>query len=463
MSKKLLLINPFSTYMQQYRQDVNMQAASPPLSLGVIAALTSSDWEIEIADENFDIFEFRDADLVGITAVTSSVNRAYELSDIYRNKGIKTVIGGIHASMLPDEASKYFDAVVIGEAESVWATLLEDFSNNSLKKKYYGEQLPMENCVIPRRDLFHKKYTYANLQTSRGCPMLCDFCSVHVFNGSCYRQRPVNEVLDELETIDEDLVFFVDDNIIGHNKQTIARAKELFKGMIDRGIKKDWYCQASINFADDDEVLKYASESGCRMVLLGIESEKVHQLEETNKTLNLNRGIESYEKLFERMHTHGIAALGAMIYGMDGDSREDLFARTKFALESGMDAMQATIMTPLPGTGLFKRMEKEDRLLHNNFPEDWKYYHFLEIAHKPIKMDPKEFMLAMFENWGILYDHKTLQRKMLKTLKSTHNVRAAAWSYISNVERHNIALIKKQEFIDPTEFLKGLSQDFQKD
>lgn len=293
--------------------------------------------------------------------------------------------------------------------------------------------------------------------------MLCDFCSVHVFNGSCYRQRPVNEVLDELETIDEDLVFFVDDNIIGHNKQTIARAKELFKGMIDRGIKKDWYCQASINFADDDEVLKYASESGCRMVLLGIESEKVHQLEETNKTLNLNRGIESYEKLFERMHTHGIAALGAMIYGMDGDSREDLFARTKFALESGMDAMQATIMTPLPGTGLFKRMEKEDRLLHNNFPEDWKYYHFLEIAHKPIKMDPKEFMLAMFENWGILYDHKTLQRKMLKTLKSTHNVRAAAWSYISNVERHNIALIKKQEFIDPTEFLKGLSQDFQKD
>ena len=457
MSKKLLLINPFSTYMQQYRQDVNMQAASPPLSLGVIAALTPDDWEIEIADENFDVFEYREADLVGITSVTSSVNRAYELSEIYRKKGIKTVIGGIHASMMPDEASQYFDAVVIGEAESIWAKLLEDFDNNILKKRYIGEQLPMKNCVIPRRDLFHKKYTYANLQTSRGCPMLCDFCSVHVFNGSCYRQRPVEEVLDELETIKEDMVFFVDDNIIGHNKQTIARAKELFKGMIDRGIKKDWYCQASINFADDEEVLKYASESGCRMVLLGIESEKADQLKETNKTMNLNRGVDSYERLFDRMHKYGIAALGALIYGMDSDNKQDLFARTKFALDSGMDAMQATIMTPLPGTGLFKRMVKNNRLIYNNFPEDWKYFHFLEIVHKPIKIEPKEFMKAMYENWEILYDHKTLQRKMLKTLKSTHNVRTAAWSYISNVERHNIALIKKQDLLDPNEFLKGIA------
>jgi len=402
--KTLLLINPFSRHKKDDLHDVH--AMSPPLALGIIAALTPDEWDVEIMDENFEDFSYKEADLVGITAVTASINRAYEIAGIYRDKGVRTVIGGIHASMLPEEAQDYFDVVVTGEAESVWPNVIKDIEEGSVKNRYDGKLMPMDNAPLPRRDLFHPAYTYANIQTTRGCPMQCDFCSVHTFNGNHYRQRPVEEVLDELETIPHERVYFVDDNIIGYNKKSTARAKALFKGMIDRGIKKDWYCQASLNFADDEEVLEYAAKSGCRMVLIGIESEKVDQLEETNKKLNLKMGTDSYNDVFDKIHKYGISVLGALIYGLDSDSKQDLYDRSNFAIESKMDAMQATIVTPLPGTGLFNRLEKENRLIYTDFPKDWEHYHFLEVVHQPGKMQPEELMEAMWENWDILYKHR---------------------------------------------------------
>lgn len=452
--KKLLLINPFSRYKWHEMYDVH--SISPPLALGIIAALTPESWDVEIHDENFEEFSFKEADFVALTALTANSNRAYEIADIYRKAGIPTAIGGIHASMLPDEAQKFVDVVVVGEAESIWPEIIRDFERNGLKGRYIGELLPMVNAPLPRRDLFHPSYSYANIQTSRGCPMNCDFCSVHTFNGSKYRQRPVEEVLDELETIPQNLVYFVDDNIIGYSKQSAERAIRLFKGMIERGIKKDWYCQASLNVADNEDVLKYAAGSGCRMILIGIESEKVEQLTEVNKKLNLKMGIDQYQQVFDRIHKYGISVLGALIYGLDGDSREDLFDRTRFAVESGMDAMQATIVTPLPGTGLFERIKEQNRLLYTDYPEDWKYYHFLEVVHKPLKMSAEAFMDAMWENWAIMYDEKTLQKKMLRTLKETRNARAATWAYLSNVERHNIAFGNKRKQLDPNILLKGL-------
>ena len=452
--KKLLLINPFSRYKWHEMYDVH--SISPPLALGIIAALTPDNWDVEIHDENFEEFTYKEADFVALTTVTANSNRAYEIAGIYREAGIPTAIGGIHASMLPDEALQYVDVVVVGEAESIWPQIIRDFENHSLKRKYKGELLPMANATIPRRDLFHASYTYANIQTSRGCPMNCDFCSVHTFNGSKYRQRPVEDVLDELETIPQDLVYFVDDNIIGYSKDSASRAISLFKGMIDRGIKKDWYCQASLNIADDEEVLKYMAESGCRMILIGIESEKQEQLTEVNKKMNLRMGIERYQEIFDRIHKYGISVLGALIYGLDSDSKQDLSDRTRFAIDIGMDAMQATIVTPLPGTGLFERMKRENRLLYTDFPGDWKYYHFLEVVHKPLKMSSEEFMEAMWENWSVLYDGKTLQKKMLRTLKETRNTKAATWAYLSNVERHNMAFGNRRAPLDPNIILKGL-------
>ncbi len=221
-------------------------------------------------------------------------------------------------------------------------------------------------------------------------------------------------------------------------------------------LKKDWYCQASLNIADNDEVLKYASESGCRMILVGIESEKVDQLMETNKKMNLKIGIDHYEEAFQKIHSYGISVLGALVFGLDSDSLQDLKNRAQFAINSGIDAMQATIVTPLPGTGLFKRLQKENRLLYTNFPKDWEHYHFHEVSHIPIKMTSKELGDAMNDCWKTMWSEKTVYRKMLKTLKETKNAKAATWAFASNTERHNTAFGKGKAAWDIEKILKGI-------
>ena len=438
--RKLLLINPLNSHKRDEVFDTS--SISPPLSLGIVAALTPENWDIEIIDENFETFQYKEADLVGITALTSAAFRAYELAALYRKKGTKVILGGIHVSMVPEEAKEYADTIVTGEAEGVWEKVINDFESKSLKKIYRGELEDLVDSVKPRRDLFHPSYNYANIQTTRGCPMRCDFCSVHTFNGSKYRQRPVEEVLDEIEEIKHERLFFVDDNLIGYTKQSAERAIELFKGMINRGLKKDWYCQASLNIADNHEVLKYAAESGCRMILIGIESEKVDQLKETNKKMNLKIGVDHYEESFQKIHSHGISVLGAMVLGLDSDSVEDIKNRANYLINSGIDAMQATILTPLPGTGLFNRLKKEGRLLYTEYPEDWQRYHFHEVIHKPLKMSHTELMGAIEDCWRTIWNEKTIYRKMLKTLKETKNAKAATWALTSNTERHNLAFGK---------------------
>jgi radical SAM superfamily enzyme YgiQ (UPF0313 family) len=296
VSKKLLLINPVNP--RRVGLTVNPSSRFPPLGLGVVAALTPDHWDVEVLDENFEPFEYREADLVGLTAFTAAVTRAYEIAGVYREKGTPTVLGGIHASMLPEEALRWVDAVVIGEAEGVWARVIGDFEAGKLQSTYRGEWLELREMAKPRHDIFHPGYMFGSIQTARGCPMDCEFCSVSAFNGRRYRQRPVEEVLDELEAIPHRMVFFVDDNIIGYGKRAAARAVALFKGMVERGIKKDWFCQASMNFADDEEVLEYAAKSGCRMVFLGVEAEDIDVLEEVNKKLNVRMGVKGYEEVF---------------------------------------------------------------------------------------------------------------------------------------------------------------------
>lgn len=456
-NRKLILINPLNAHKKDEVFDT--LSISPPLSLGIIAALTPENWDIEIIDENFEPFKFKEADLVGITALTSAAVRAYELSKVYQEKGIKVVLGGIHVSMVPDEAEQYADSIVTGEAEGVWGDVIKDFENDNLKKRYRGELEDLIDSVSPRRDLFHSSYNYANIQTTRGCPMRCDFCSVHTFNGSKYRQRPVNDVLDEIEAIEHERLFFVDDNLIGYTKKSAERAIELFKGMIDRGYNKDWYCQASLNIAENDEVLSYAAKSGCRMILIGIESEKVDQLKETNKKMNLKIGVDHYEKAFQKIHSHGISVLGAMVLGLDSDSIDDIRNRAQYLMNSGIDAMQATILTPLPGTGLYKRLQKEGRLLYTNYPYDWQRYHFHEVIHKPLKMSPEELMKSIEECWKTIWNEKTIYRKMLKTLKETKNAKAATWALTSNTERHNLAFGKESKNWNINQMLKKLHND----
>jgi len=433
---KLLLINPLNTRRKGLIR--NPESIYPPLSLGIIAALTPDHWEVELLDENFEPFRFIEADLVGFTALTSSVNRAYELSQIYRKNNIKTVIGGIHVSMLPDEALQYADIVVKGEVESVWKEVISDFTNNRLKSVYEGKWLPMVNQPLPRINMFHPGYAFGSLQTTRGCPMNCEFCSVHTFNGSHYRPRPVDEVIEEYSRIKQKNVYFVDDNLSGYGKKSADRIIEICKGIIDKGIKKDWFCSASMNIGENEDLLHYMSEAGCKMIFLGIESELIDQLEASNKKTNLKIGIDNFDKVYNALHRHGIAVLGAFIFGLESDTPEKIINRAKYILNSGVDAMQTTILTPLPGTALYNRFVKENRLIYTNYPIDWEKYSFAEVVFKPSLMEVKEFENAVHEAWSLIYDAKTLKRKMMATLKSTRSAVAATWAYTSNIQYHNL-------------------------
>ena len=446
--RKLLLVNPLSTKREGLI--LHHHVIYPPLGLGIVGALTPEHWEVEIVDENFTRFQYQDADLVGLTALTSSATRAYEIAAEYRRQGISTVLGGIHASMVPDEAEKYVDAVVVGEVESVWADVIRDFEEGKLGKRYKAELLPFENAVRPRRELFHPDYRFASIQTTRGCPMKCEFCSVHTFNGHKYRLRPVEEVLDELETIPQEKIYFVDDNLIGYGKRSLERAKNLFRGMIERGIRKQWFCSASMNFADDEELLELAAKAGCVMVLLGIESERIDQLEETNKKLNAKMGIESYDEVFRKIHAYGISVLGAFIYGLESDTPETMRHRTEYINHADIDAVQATILTPLPGTPLFDRMLAEGKILYDQFPEDWENYDFAEIVFRHRNMNSTEFMKEVRENWDALYNDKILKKKFLRTLKQTRSALAAIWSYGSNLQYHNMVYegVRPRKYIE---------------
>lgn len=432
-NKKLLLINAV--------QDVELSLGTVPIfcfsptGLDYVAALTPSDWDIKIVDEHVESVTFEEVDLVGITAMTCNAPRAYEISERYRQKGIKTVMGGFHASICYDEAIKFFDSVVIGEAESVWGTVIHDFEHNNLKPFYKGEHIPLDNLIWPKRNQYNLHKYRGNgvyVLTARGCPNNCDFCVAATFYGNKYRQRPVEEVLDELESFSERNFFFLDDNILGYGNKAEQRAIQLFKGMSDRGLKKRWASQVGIDFANNPDVLKWAKKSGCMVVFIGFESINTETLQSMHKGRNLKVGTSHYKDIINRIHDHGIAVHGAFLFGNDEDNKDVFHRTTEFILDAKIDSVQFTVLTPYPGTRLYERLRQEGRLLLTNYPEDWKHYDMVSVTFRPKQMTPDELREGVAQMCLDTSGRLTTLKRAFHSLCQTKCLHVPFFSYIWN-------------------------------
>jgi radical SAM superfamily enzyme YgiQ (UPF0313 family) len=376
---RLYLINPSNQLVSMAKLKKNRWKRYriwKPLNLLVLAGLTPPEWEITIIDENLGIPDYSgmpQPDLVGITAFTSQANRAYEVAAHFRDLGVSVVMGGIHATFCLDEVSKRVDSVVTGEAEGIWPRVLEDVKNGNLKRRYDGGLAKIKDIPSARHDLLTSGYALGAIQTARGCPLNCSFCSVTAFNGPHYRPRPIADVVREFQLIREKRVLIVDDNLVGTRSEHIARAKDLFRAMAQANLEKEWICQATINFADDEELLALAARAGCSGVFIGFESSKPEGLRELDKKFNLLRNRD-FRASVKRIQRHNILVVGSFIIGLDVDKPGIGEHIAEAAHQYGLDYLNMLFLTPLPGTKLWKKMKSEKRILLEAFPGDWKYY-----------------------------------------------------------------------------------------
>ncbi len=380
--RKLLLILPQNERAYWGRVSAEGKTGVARLSLITIAALTPSHWEIEILDARVTPVDFtQQVDLVGITALTPEIPSAYGIADGFRKNGVTVVIGGVHASALPEESLQHADSVVVGEAEGLWRQLLLDFEQGALKPLYRANGLiDMTGMVIPRRDLLdRKRYApfFNTVQATRGCPCDCEYCSVTAFFGGQFRTRPIPEVIKEIQAFDTREFFCVDDNIIGRP----AYAKELFRALIP--LKRIWVGQATINLGRDEDLLSLYAESGGKYVFIGFESLSQDNLSRMNKAWN---SPNAYQEAIQKIHAAGIHIVGSFMFGLDDDD-SSVFQRTvDFIIEHNIDAAQFHILTPLPGTRLYTTLEQEGRIIDR----DWAKYHTGEVVFTPKNMTVDE-------------------------------------------------------------------------
>jgi radical SAM superfamily enzyme YgiQ (UPF0313 family) len=428
---QLLLINPSN----KHKGLGNIRSTAwPPLNLPYLAALTPARYKIEVIDENIEPFRFQKADIVGITSYTSSVSRGYEIAQMYRKLGIPTVMGGIHVSMMPEEAFNYCDTVVVGEAEGVWPTVLDDFEAGTMKRQYQGSWPDLADLPIPRRDILQNDYySWGSIQTSRGCPMNCAFCSVSAFNGRRFRRRDLEAVISELEQIPQKNVMITDDNLIGYSKEDRDWARLFFSRIIEKGIKKTFFAQASIQFGEDLELIKLAAAGGLKILFIGFESVNPESLKSYQKGVNLKRlQQDKYHELISKIRSAGIAVIGAFVLGSDDDDLSIFHSTLAFVESSGMDVLQITKPTPLPGTQLWKDLLNEGRILNLDFPKAWEDYRLTKMVYKPGKMSVEEVYEGFTYIRTIYYGFWRTLKRTMDTLFTTKDLVTTILAYKFN-------------------------------
>jgi radical SAM superfamily enzyme YgiQ (UPF0313 family) len=410
MEPKLLLINPAmstgnplragpgssqrplaapSALARQHRQaNAGGLVTMEPLALAYVAALTPPHWQVRIVDEVLDdIPAGYVPDLVGLSSLTITAPRAYQIASWYRDRGIPVVMGGVHATLCPDEAGEYVDAVYLGEAERGWPQVIADFEEGRLQRRYNAGASSLQDLPRPRRGLYEHHYRLNLVSASRGCRYRCEFCTLWKLDGGRYRARPPEAVWRELEEMpDHRPTLFTDENVFTERDWAVA----LFQGMADRGLRRPYAVQASLNVADDAEMLAALKGSGCMTVLIGFESVSEQSLRIMRKGVNLKIGVDHYQERIDRLHDQGLAVSGTFMFGNDGD-QPDIFERTvEFVLDTGLDLAHFGLLTPYPGTDLYDRLARENRLLYTDFPQDYARYDLHTAVFRPREMTAEQ-------------------------------------------------------------------------
>lgn len=364
-------------------------ASLPSLGLLTLAALTPDHYDIsyvevpELPEELPGPF-----DIVAIASFTAMIDDAYLLADRYRKAGTKVILGGLHVTLCPNEAAAHADAIVIGEAEPVWQTVLHDFENNNLKQRY-SEPKPfnLAHAPIPRYDLLDiTRYNRLTVQTSRGCPWLCEFCASSIVLQNKYRTKPVDKIMEEIANIkniwEKPFIEFADDNTFVKKKHS----HELMDALKGENIR--WFTETDISVATDTELLKKMRDAGCAQILIGFEDPEdgVDQVELRNNWKAKQK--DHYLSSIRRIQDQGITVNGCFVVGLDKHTTASFEKIWNFIEESQLYEVQLTIMTPFPGTPLYKRLANEGRLIRHN--DGWRRHTLFDIVYQPKQMTVEE-------------------------------------------------------------------------
>jgi radical SAM superfamily enzyme YgiQ (UPF0313 family) len=437
---KILLVTP----SVDPNQKTNKQMLMPQLALFILQGLTPKEHQVVTVDEEAEDIDLEhDCDLVGISFMTSNASRAYWLAREFKKRGKTVVLGGVHPTLLPDEALPYSDSVVIGEAEGVWAELLEDYKNGCLKKIYHNPRpdlskyVPKDFSKITKRHLFG----LVPIMTSRGCPYHCDFCCVTDLFGKEIRHIPVDNVVRDIKESGRKNFMFLDDNIIGHP----SYAKELFAAL--KPLKISWVGQSSISLlVKDDELLTLAVESGCKGLFIGLESVKEAQMSSLRKSF---KSLEGLENGLKKIHKAGIFTLASMIFGFDEDTKEVFDDTVRFLVKNKVHTVAFNVLTPYPGTKTFQKMKEEGRLL----TDDWKYYDHSTVVFQPKNMSPYELMVGKIRAGKKFYSPWSILRRLPGNLRHPLVYLAMNWGHLKGVrvEEKRLAVLKKDLYDKPQE------------
>lgn len=389
---KLVLIKPnigrreHSLYVDEGRME--------PLQLGILAALTPKDIEIVMYDDRMEEIPYdQPVDLVAITVETFTARRAYEISKEYQARGVPTVMGGMHAMLLPEEVRDHATSIVIGDVENIWLQLLDDFKNGELQKEYRATQpLVPQKGIITRRDIFEGKgyLPITLLQFSRGCRYNCNFCASSAYFKGNHYCRDIDDVVKEIKGQKRKLLFFVDDNIVAD----FPKAKALFRALIPLKVK--WVSQGSIDMLEDKELMELMVKSGCLGLVIGFESLNEDNLEAAAKGANRKRALDHYKKEILELRKWGLQTWAAFTLGYDGDTKDSIIETCRFAIENKFCFAAFNILMPYPNTPLYSKLQEEGRLLYQGnwwLHEDYRFNH---AAFTPKNMSPEELTEVTF-------------------------------------------------------------------